>query len=254
MPKIFLIKNRLHQQQQRLLESQNLLQDKNEDHRLVPPLSPSPPVGGGGKPNSPPVPTDVSPRSYTPTLRNAYSVNRPLRTPTPTQTPSQSPPALVPAPLQPPKTPEPQGSDLSPSQLVSPAKTPSHCTSPVATVPGEDLNEPVNLLVTPKTAASTTTANTTTTPNTPPLSRKRFHHRRYYFGQQQQQQKQLYNDENDADAAEGGATQSSEASTIKSIPRIYAKTKVNAEARSQAAANEGDEDNSGGDWELAVDG
>uniref|UniRef100_A0A1I8N755 C2H2-type domain-containing protein n=1 Tax=Musca domestica TaxID=7370 RepID=A0A1I8N755_MUSDO len=41
MPKIFLIKNRLHQQQQRLLESQNLLQDKsNEDDRLVPPLSP----------------------------------------------------------------------------------------------------------------------------------------------------------------------------------------------------------------------
>uniref|UniRef100_A0A1I8P0G9 C2H2-type domain-containing protein n=1 Tax=Stomoxys calcitrans TaxID=35570 RepID=A0A1I8P0G9_STOCA len=41
MPKIFLIKNRLHQQQQRLLESQNLLQDKTDDDRLVPPLSPS---------------------------------------------------------------------------------------------------------------------------------------------------------------------------------------------------------------------
>uniref|UniRef100_A0A1B0AHB0 Uncharacterized protein n=1 Tax=Glossina pallidipes TaxID=7398 RepID=A0A1B0AHB0_GLOPL len=45
MPKIFLIKNRLHQQQQRLLESQNLLQHKNDDdHRLVPPLSSSPPA------------------------------------------------------------------------------------------------------------------------------------------------------------------------------------------------------------------
>lgn len=42
MPKIFLIKNRLHQQQQRLLESQNLLQDKTDDDRLVPPLSPPP--------------------------------------------------------------------------------------------------------------------------------------------------------------------------------------------------------------------
>lgn len=42
MPKIFLIKNRLHQQQQRLLETQNLLQHKNEDDRLVPPLSPNP--------------------------------------------------------------------------------------------------------------------------------------------------------------------------------------------------------------------
>lgn len=31
MPKIFLIKNRLHQQQLRLLESQNLIQAKNED-------------------------------------------------------------------------------------------------------------------------------------------------------------------------------------------------------------------------------
>ncbi|XP_075158610.1 transcriptional regulator ovo isoform X2 [Haematobia irritans] len=41
MPKIFLIKNRLHQQQQRLLESQNLLHDKTDDDRLVPPLSPS---------------------------------------------------------------------------------------------------------------------------------------------------------------------------------------------------------------------
>lgn len=39
MPKIFLIKNRLHQQQLRLLEAQNLL-NKDED-RLVP-LSPPP--------------------------------------------------------------------------------------------------------------------------------------------------------------------------------------------------------------------
>jgi hypothetical protein len=31
MPKIFLIKNRLHQQQLRLLESQNLIQAKNEN-------------------------------------------------------------------------------------------------------------------------------------------------------------------------------------------------------------------------------
>lgn len=35
MPKIFLIKTRLHQQQLRLLESQNLLHAKDED-RLVP--------------------------------------------------------------------------------------------------------------------------------------------------------------------------------------------------------------------------
>lgn len=35
MPKIFLIKNRLHQQQLRLLESQNLLSAKDED-RLGP--------------------------------------------------------------------------------------------------------------------------------------------------------------------------------------------------------------------------
>lgn len=39
MPKIFLIKNRLHQQQLRLLESQNLL--NKDDDRLVPPLSPN---------------------------------------------------------------------------------------------------------------------------------------------------------------------------------------------------------------------
>lgn len=39
MPKIFLIKNRLHQQQLRLLESQNLL--NKDDDRLVPPLSPT---------------------------------------------------------------------------------------------------------------------------------------------------------------------------------------------------------------------
>lgn len=39
MPKIFLIKNRLHQQQLRLLESQNLLGAKEED-RLGPLVSP----------------------------------------------------------------------------------------------------------------------------------------------------------------------------------------------------------------------
>lgn len=39
MPKIFLIKNRLHQQQLRLLESQNLLNAKDED-RLGPLNSP----------------------------------------------------------------------------------------------------------------------------------------------------------------------------------------------------------------------
>lgn len=50
MPKIFLIKNRLHQQQQRLLESQNLLQQKNGDEeRLVPPFSPTPPPKQDGK-------------------------------------------------------------------------------------------------------------------------------------------------------------------------------------------------------------
>jgi len=57
MPKIFLIKNRLHQQQQRLLESQNLLQHKNQDdERLVPPLSPS---GSGSGPS--PTPTSQPP-------------------------------------------------------------------------------------------------------------------------------------------------------------------------------------------------
>lgn len=40
MPKIFLIKNRLHQQQLRLLESQNLLSAKDED-RLGPLASPT---------------------------------------------------------------------------------------------------------------------------------------------------------------------------------------------------------------------
>lgn len=42
MPKIFLIKNRLHQQQQRLLESQNLLGVK-DDERLNALGSQSPP-------------------------------------------------------------------------------------------------------------------------------------------------------------------------------------------------------------------
>lgn len=41
MPKIFLIKNRLHQQQLRLLESQNLLNKDDDRDRLVPPLSPN---------------------------------------------------------------------------------------------------------------------------------------------------------------------------------------------------------------------
>ncbi|XP_036340354.1 transcriptional regulator ovo-like [Rhagoletis pomonella] len=219
MPKIFLIKNRLHQQQQRLLESQNLLQDKNEDDRLIPPLSPSPPVGGGngsgsgsnGKPNSPPVPTDA-PRAYTPPTAATRNIHNALRTPTPT--PSASSPALVPpTPLQPPKTPEPQDSGSSALQLVAPPDSSPHTTTPAVIVTAEDnknatVTEPVNLLDTPTAASSTTTA--TTTPNSPPLSRKRFHHRRYYFGQQQQ--KLLYNA--DADAAEVGGT------TIKQSDRL----------------------------------
>lgn len=43
MPKIFLIKNRLHQQQQKLLESQNLLSVKH-DERLGSLVSNSPPT------------------------------------------------------------------------------------------------------------------------------------------------------------------------------------------------------------------
>ncbi|ALC48255.1 ovo [Drosophila busckii] len=61
MPKIFLIKNRLHQQQQRLLESQNLLQHKAQDDErcLVPPLSP--------RSNAPtPTPTPTTPPTPTP--------------------------------------------------------------------------------------------------------------------------------------------------------------------------------------------
>lgn len=79
MPKIFLIKNRLHQQQQRLLESQNLLQHKAQDDErcLVPPLSPSrvdrvSPTSSGSSSTSP-VPT------------------RPTPTPTPTPTPPTAP-------------------------------------------------------------------------------------------------------------------------------------------------------------------
>lgn len=45
MPKIFLIKNRLHQQQQKLLESQNLLSVKDDD-RLSALGSQSPPTSG----------------------------------------------------------------------------------------------------------------------------------------------------------------------------------------------------------------
>ncbi|EDW30494.1 GL26816 [Drosophila persimilis] len=66
MPKIFLIKNRLHQQQQRLLESQNLLQHKSQDDErcLVPPLSPhgSGSGSGSGTPHSPsPSPSPAHP-------------------------------------------------------------------------------------------------------------------------------------------------------------------------------------------------
>lgn len=49
MPKIFLIKNRLHQQQLRLLESQNLLNAKDDD-RLGPLNSTD--NGNGGEPLS----------------------------------------------------------------------------------------------------------------------------------------------------------------------------------------------------------
>lgn len=49
MPKIFLIKNRLHQQQLRLLESQNLLSSKDEDRLGSPPLAASP--TGAGPPH-----------------------------------------------------------------------------------------------------------------------------------------------------------------------------------------------------------
>lgn len=41
MPKIFLIKNRLHQQQLRLQESQSLIQNKSEDRlNIEPPTEP----------------------------------------------------------------------------------------------------------------------------------------------------------------------------------------------------------------------
>lgn len=63
MPKIFLIKNRLHQQQQRLLESQNLLQHKSQDDErcLVPPLSPSPSGSGSGSGSAPSPPPHPHP-------------------------------------------------------------------------------------------------------------------------------------------------------------------------------------------------
>lgn len=218
MPKIFLIKNRLHQQQQRLLESQNLLQDKNEDDRLVPPLSPSPPVDNG-KPSTPP---GVS-RSYTPPTRHVHSIHSGFRAHT---TPTPPPPATVPAPVQPPKTPEPLGKAETATPLLVAKRSISPTTTATTTVPTEieeaqtanvPSAEPVNLLVKPATettatATTTETAETaeTTAPNTPPLSRKRFHHRRYYFGQQQlqlqqqqQQEKKLLNGDKDADAAEG---------------------------------------------------
>ncbi|XP_050328793.1 transcriptional regulator ovo isoform X1 [Bactrocera neohumeralis] len=208
MPKIFLIKNRLHQQQQRLLESQNLLQDKNEDDRLVPPLSPSPPVGNG-KPNTPPGAT----RSYTPPARHQLGLHSGYRAHT-----TPSPPALVPAPVQPPKTPEPLGKAEAATALLVDKRSTSPTTATATTVSTviEDVQtanvaseEPVNLLV--KSSTATTETAETTAPNTPPLSRKRFHHRRYYFGQQQlqlqqQQEKKLHNVDNDADAAEVGGT------------------------------------------------
>ncbi|XP_004527391.1 transcriptional regulator ovo isoform X2 [Ceratitis capitata] len=227
MPKIFLIKNRLHQQQQRLLESQNLLQDKNEDDRLVPPLSPSPPVGG--KPHTPTAGT----RSYTPTpTRHFYSGRRTPNTFGAAPTTSPSPTAVVPTPVQPPKTPEPQGSsdagsDAAPTKHVPPA---TKATSEDVEESGVLNTEPVNLLSVTAAPTTTTTAEISAAtegvgnaPNTPPLSRKRFHHRRYYFGQQQlllqqqqqeqqqqeqQQEKKLYNGDNDADAdaAEVGGT------------------------------------------------
>jgi hypothetical protein len=51
MPKIFLIKNRLHQQQLRLLESQNLLIAKDDD-RLNPLGTTSPPPPSNNEPLS----------------------------------------------------------------------------------------------------------------------------------------------------------------------------------------------------------
>lgn len=216
MPKIFLIKNRLHQQQQRLLESQNLLQDKNEDDRLVPPLSPSPPVNNG-KSNATPGAT----HSYTPPARHQLDLHSGFRAHT---TPSPPPPALVPAPVQPPKTPEPLGKAEAATPLLVAKRSISPTTAATTTVSAdiEDTQtanvaseEPVNLLVKPTTeaqATATTTTETaeTTAPNTPPLSRKRFHHRRYYFGQQQlqlqlqqQQEKKFNNSDNAADAVEG---------------------------------------------------
>ncbi|XP_011214040.2 transcriptional regulator ovo isoform X4 [Bactrocera dorsalis] len=208
MPKIFLIKNRLHQQQQRLLESQNLLQDKNEDDRLVPPLSPSPPVGNG-KPNT----SSIATRSYTPPARHQLGLHGSYRAHT-----TPSPPALVPAPVQPPKTPEPLGKAEVATALLVDKRSTSPTTATATTVSAviEDTQtanvtseEPVNLLVKPTT--TTTETAETTAPNTPPLSRKRFHHRRYYFGQQQlqlqqQQEKKLHNVDKDADAAEVGGT------------------------------------------------
>ncbi|XP_054086914.1 transcriptional regulator ovo isoform X2 [Zeugodacus cucurbitae] len=211
MPKIFLIKNRLHQQQQRLLESQNLLQDKNEDDRLVPPLSPSPPVGNG-KPNTA---QPVGTRSFTPPSRHLHSLHSGFRGHT---SPSPSPPALVPAPVQPPKTPEPLGKAEAATPLLV-ARRSATPTTTATTVSAETVEdtvnvEPVNLLVKPTTetaTATTTETAETTAPNTSLLSRKRFHHRRYYFGQQQlqlqqQQEKKILNADNDADAAEVGGT------------------------------------------------
>ncbi|XP_067638629.1 transcriptional regulator ovo-like isoform X2 [Eurosta solidaginis] len=206
MPKIFLIKNRLHQQQQRLLESQNLLQDKNEDDRLVPPLCPSPPVGGGS--HSSTVLTDTL-HSYSPPTRSTHNTRSTLRTPTPTRL--SSPPPLTPAPQKPPKTPEPQGSGSAPPPLVS------RPTTPKATV-NVDVDEttdakPINQLDATTTIASIdSTTNTAATPNSPPCPRKRLYHRRYFFGQQQ---KQLYN--KDVNAEEVGDPAITQKDRITSI-------------------------------------
>ncbi|XP_036218375.2 transcriptional regulator ovo isoform X2 [Bactrocera oleae] len=237
MPKIFLIKNRLHQQQQRLLESQNLLQDKNEDDRLVPPLSPSPPVNNG-KSNATPGAT----HSYTPPARHQLDLHSGFRAHT---TPSPPPPALVPAPVQPPKTPEPLGKAEAATPLLVAKRSISPTTAATTTVSAdiEDTQtanvaseEPVNLLVKPTTeaqATATTTTETaeTTAPNTPPLSRKRFHHRRYYFGQQQlqlqlqqQQEKKFNNSDNAADAAEVGGIASARTERLSpAVPTLTAE-------------------------------
>jgi len=192
MPKIFLIKNRLHQQQQRLLESQNLLQNKNEDDRLVPPLSS-------------PLPTSQSP---TPTT-------------TTTTTKSSTTPPPQPLPIQPPKSPEPQDynapyksryTKLSVA-AASPIRARSRSISPIQRNHNSEVNQseiknnddrPLSLVIDnnqsaslPATTSTSTVASTTSTGSTV-FNRKRFHHRRYYFGQQHHQQRyhSLHDDSN----------------------------------------------------------